>query len=199
MASTYVDNRAGDTTRRTTVLERQAEEMFERFTRDARDVVIQSQEEVRATGCDRIGTEHLLLGILAEPTGAGHRALHEHGADPESLRGAVRLLATPKADGTAATPGAGSGRRGRGLLRRLRDSVSGGHLPLSQRAKQALEQSLRAALENDAKSINSGHILLGVLRVPDATAHRVLADAAIDPGALRTTATAFAGASDSTS
>ncbi|MDT0304773.1 Clp protease N-terminal domain-containing protein [Streptomonospora wellingtoniae] len=156
-----------------------------------------SHEEVRATGHERIGTEHLLLAVLAEPTGAGHRALHQHGADAASLRDAVRLLAAPKPADTAAAPGEAR-RLGHGLLQRLHDSVGGGRTRLSPRAKKALEQSLRAALENNDKSINSGHVLLGILRVPDATAHRILAGAAIDPQALRTTATAFAGGGGST-
>jgi len=35
--------------------------MFERFTDEARVVVVHAQEEVRRLGHDRIGTEHLLL------------------------------------------------------------------------------------------------------------------------------------------
>ena len=48
--------------------------MFERFTEDARQVVVQAQEEARRLHSRHIGTEHLLLGLLDQdsPT-AGSR------------------------------------------------------------------------------------------------------------------------------
>ena len=39
--------------------------MFERFTSRARRVVVLAQEEARLLNHNYIGTEHLLLGILA--------------------------------------------------------------------------------------------------------------------------------------
>ncbi len=42
--------------------------MFERFTRDAGEVVVEAQRRARDLGHGRIGTEHLLVGLLvAEP------------------------------------------------------------------------------------------------------------------------------------
>ncbi|MFE3878345.1 Clp protease N-terminal domain-containing protein [Kitasatospora sp. NPDC059146] len=38
--------------------------MFERFTQEARRVVVVAQEEARQLRDDRVGTEHLLLGVL---------------------------------------------------------------------------------------------------------------------------------------
>src|SRR5918998_4128038 len=37
---------------------------FERFTRRARQIVVLAQEEAEALGHTRVGTEHLLLGLL---------------------------------------------------------------------------------------------------------------------------------------
>ena len=39
--------------------------MFERFTDRARHAVVAAQEEARRLGHTYIGTEHLLLGLLA--------------------------------------------------------------------------------------------------------------------------------------
>jgi hypothetical protein len=39
--------------------------VFERFTQHARDVVVVAQAEARSLGQRQIGTEHLLLAILA--------------------------------------------------------------------------------------------------------------------------------------
>jgi len=49
--------------------------MFERFTDRARRVVVLAQEESRLLSHDYIGTEHLLLGLLAEQEGVAARAL----------------------------------------------------------------------------------------------------------------------------
>ncbi|HWN26410.1 MAG TPA: Clp protease N-terminal domain-containing protein, partial [Actinomycetospora sp.] len=53
--------------------------MFERFTDPARRVVVLAQEEARTRGDDRIGSEHLLLGIC--------RATDTHGAALLAARG----------------------------------------------------------------------------------------------------------------
>ena len=38
--------------------------MFERFTEDARRVIVLAQEEARLLDHDYVGTEHILLGLL---------------------------------------------------------------------------------------------------------------------------------------
>lgn len=40
--------------------------MFERFTDDARRVIVLAQEECRLLDHDHVGTEHILLGLLHE-------------------------------------------------------------------------------------------------------------------------------------
>ena len=42
--------------------------MFERFTQDARQVVVEAQDEARRLHHGRIGTEHLLLALLMRKT-----------------------------------------------------------------------------------------------------------------------------------
>ena len=49
--------------------------MFERFTEQARRVVVLAQEEARLLGHGYIGTEHILLGLLAEGEGLAAQAL----------------------------------------------------------------------------------------------------------------------------
>jgi ATP-dependent Clp protease ATP-binding subunit ClpC len=43
--------------------------MFERFTDRARLAVVRAQEEARTLNHDRVGTEHLLLGLIHESIG----------------------------------------------------------------------------------------------------------------------------------
>ncbi|WP_353509147.1 Clp protease N-terminal domain-containing protein, partial [Intrasporangium sp.] len=58
--------------------------MFERFTADARTVVIHAQQHARRLGHRYIGCEHLLLALAATETPAGG-VLREHGVTPERI------------------------------------------------------------------------------------------------------------------
>jgi ATP-dependent Clp protease ATP-binding subunit ClpA len=75
--------------------------MFERFTRPARQIVVQSQEYARRLGHPFIGTEHLLLGAVTvdDPASALVRDL---GVTPERVE-AELLRLTKAADGGPAT------------------------------------------------------------------------------------------------
>ena len=69
--------------------------MFERFTDNARHVVVQAQSEARQFGHGFIGCEHLLLALvtLDEPAAA---VLREHGLTPERTRAElIRLTKVP--------------------------------------------------------------------------------------------------------
>ena len=71
--------------------------MFERFTDNARQVVVQAQSEARQLGHGFIGCEHLLLALvtLDEPAAA---VLREHGLTPERTRAElIRLMKVPAA------------------------------------------------------------------------------------------------------
>ncbi|WP_348537860.1 Clp protease N-terminal domain-containing protein, partial [Nocardia brasiliensis] len=53
-------------------------------------------------------------------------------------------------------------------------ALRGGHIPFTKDAKKVLELSLREALARKDKSIESGHVLLGILRAPNPTTERLL-------------------------
>jgi prophage maintenance system killer protein len=60
--------------------------MFERFTDRARRSLVLATQEAESLGHNFIGTEHLLLGLMAEGTGVASRALTELGITPETTR-----------------------------------------------------------------------------------------------------------------
>ncbi len=64
--------------------------MFERFTHEARSVVVLAQEQARQLKHDHIGTEHLLLALLDPAVGPAARVLAEAGVTAASVRGAVQ-------------------------------------------------------------------------------------------------------------
>ena len=66
--------------------------MFDRFTQAARQVVVRAQEEARAFGHPWLGTEHLLLSVLAEPGAPGVIVLSDLGVTVDTGRAALRQL-----------------------------------------------------------------------------------------------------------
>ncbi|HEX6254824.1 MAG TPA: Clp protease N-terminal domain-containing protein [Euzebyales bacterium] len=124
--------------------------MFERFTDEARRVVVLAQEEARTLDHDEIGTEHLLLGLVHEDDAEVCKVLGEFGVDIHAMRHAVLAVV------------------GRGT------EPSPSHLPFTRPAKKALELSLRESLQLGHREIRPTHILLGLLRTGDGVAATVL-------------------------
>jgi hypothetical protein len=135
--------------------------MFERFTNQARRVVVLAQDEAREFNHNYIGTEHLVLGLLREHEGAGARALKSAGI---TLGAARREVET---------------RIGRG------HQQPSGHIPFTPRAKKSLELSLRESLTLGQDYIGTGHLLLGLLRKGDGVGLEVLVSLGADPNVVR--------------
>ncbi len=114
--------------------------MFERFTDNARQSVVNAQDEARRLRHAHIGTEHLLLGLLVAPDSLATHVLNRLGVSLEATRRGVEDMA-----GTG--PGAPSG-----------------HVPFTSRSKKVLELSLREALQLGHNYIGTEHILLGIVR-----------------------------------
>ena len=175
--------------------------MFERFTASARETVVAAQHEARALHHGFIGTEHLLLGILAQagsPTAAvltGHGITHdtvvaavranlgEDALDAEALSALGIDLAAVRST-VEATFGPGALNREPGL-RRSGSYDKGGHIPFTARAKKVLELSLRECVALKGDGITEGHILLGLIREGQGLAMKVVADQGVDPEELR--------------
>jgi len=126
-------------------------DMFTRFTDRARRVVVLAQDEAGDLGHGSVGTEHLLLGLLAEGEGVAALALESLGISLEEARDRVEEIA------------------GRG------HGTPSGHIRLTPRAKKVLELSLREALQLGHDYIGTEHILLGLLREDDGIPAQVLA------------------------
>ena len=172
--------------------------MFERFTKEARDVVVRAQDEARRLRAPFIDTEHLLLAILDAGAGPGAHALRARGTDPADLRRRIAGIIDPPGDGldpaalatlgidldevrrvTEATFGPGA------LDVRGRKPSRPGHIPFGRRAKKALELSLREALRLGHNHIGTGHLLLGLIREGEGLATRVLVESGVELTALR--------------
>jgi Clp amino terminal domain, pathogenicity island component len=124
--------------------------MFERFTDRARKVVVLAQDEARVLEHNYIGTEHVLLGLIAEGHGVACKALESLGIGLETVREQVEAAV------------------GRGK------KAGSGHIPFTPRAKRVLELSLRESLQLGHNYIGTEHILLGLIAEGDGVAAQVL-------------------------
>ena len=124
--------------------------VFERFTDQARHVVALSLDEARMLGHDRIGTEHVLLGLIDEGEGVAASALRALKIDPQEVRSHVAEI-IGDAQRAPAT-----------------------HLPFTPRAKKVIELSPREAQQLGNTYIGTEHILLALVREGQGGAVRVL-------------------------
>lgn len=179
--------------------------MFERFTDDARRVVTAAQVEARRLNHPRIGTEHLLLGMLQDPESPAARVLTglDHGGAEARLRDILNqpagrrgheldaeLLSTIGIDLDAirekVEEAFGPGALDREPVRDHRGHLrSGRHIPFGPRAKKTLELSLREALALKHKAITDGHVLLGLIREGEGLAMQIITEAGISPTRVR--------------
>ncbi|HKY77286.1 MAG TPA: Clp protease N-terminal domain-containing protein [Acidimicrobiia bacterium] len=135
---------------------------LERFTERARRAVDAAAVAARELGHNFVGSEHLLLGLFAQPEGLAARALTEAGIDQGAVAAKV-LEMVPRGDEP------------------LLDN------PLyTPRASMALQGALGEALRLGHNYIGTEHILLGLLRDRDAVAARVLRELDVDADSIRT-------------
>jgi ATP-dependent Clp protease ATP-binding subunit ClpA len=152
--------------------------MFERFARTTRDAVSQAVEEAARRGDRRVGTEHLLLGLLHDPAGLAAAVL---GTDLGSARRAVdaldrAALAAIGVDAPAVTA-RGDGPEQRGERGRAR---------LTAAAADALRRTLRVATARRSARLEPEHLLIALLecRWPDPVP-QLFAQLDVDVAAVR--------------
>src|SRR4051812_36988051 len=139
------------------------------FGQGARRAVAMAALEARELGAARLGTEHLLLGLLAHAEGAAARLLGESGV---TLAGARRKVAEASGGRLDEVVEAKAGGRGTaGLVR-------------SARAERAIGRAFRFSHEQRSREVRTEHLLLGVLDV-EGTAGQVLRGLGVDLDALR--------------
>jgi ATP-dependent Clp protease ATP-binding subunit ClpA len=162
--------------------------MLERFTSEAREVVRLAEEEAVALGSERIGAEHLLVAA-AEGQSDAARVLGSLGLGPDAVRASLR----ERPGGLDAEALAAIGIDLDEVRRRVEESFGPGALtggragrpPFSPGAKKALELGLREAVRLGDRQIGTEHVLLGMLRDPDAPVAAILRGRGQDAKAVR--------------
>jgi len=134
--------------------------MLERLTAEAREVLRIAHEEAHLMRHGHIGTEHMLVGLANGEEDAAV-LLHRHGLTAERARAEVVQMV-------------GMG-----------DHQAGGQLPFTPAAKDALEQTVGEAMRLGHEQAEPAHLLLAILRQPDALARRLLLGAGAAPRDVR--------------
>ena len=135
--------------------------MFERFTDQARDVVEVARDEARLMHHGHVGTEHLLVALARVGDDDAAVLLHRHGLTGERTRAEVVQMV-----------GMGS-------------TTDAGQLAFTPAAHDALQQTLNEAMRLGHERADPAHLLLAILRQPDALARRILLSAGAAPRDVR--------------
>jgi Clp amino terminal domain, pathogenicity island component len=123
-----------------------------RVTERAQRAVRSAKQEAGRRGHDRVGTEHLLLGLLRDEQCLAVATLVGLGIDPEAVRLRVEE-----------TVGQGPGEPGLGF-----------HLPMTKPATLVLALAGRETTELEGDRLGTEHLLLGLAREGEGVAARVL-------------------------
>lgn len=132
-----------------------------RFTPRARTALRVAQDRAAELGHTWVGTEHLLLGAIADGEGLAAKVL---GPRREEVTGRLAALMP------AGSPGGGAG----------------GTLPMTPRARGVLSASTGEALQLGHNYVGTEHMLLAMFREGDGLAGRALVQAGVTYDEIRT-------------
>jgi Clp amino terminal domain, pathogenicity island component len=137
-------------------------EMFTQFTdRATRAIALAKQEAVQLRH-NYVGTEHVLLGLVGEGSGAAADALRSLGVGASQLRDEIERL-----------------------IQRGVEPILTHDPPLTPRATAAIEFATDEARSLQQAHVDAGHLLLGLLRERDGVAGRVLVNLGLKLPELR--------------
>jgi ATP-dependent Clp protease ATP-binding subunit ClpC len=123
-----------------------------RVTERAQDAVLHAKGEAGRLGHDRVGTEHLLLGLLGDQQCLAAATLSELGIPLQTVSGRVEE-----------TVGRGQGR-----------DVMGLYLPMTKPATLVLALAGREAMRLEADRLGTEHLLLGLASEGEGVAAQIL-------------------------
>jgi ATP-dependent Clp protease ATP-binding subunit ClpA len=123
--------------------------MFERFAQGARDAVFLAIDEAGRRGDRRVGTDHLLVGVLHDPQVAQLLGVGDE---------AARLVADDLDRRSLARIGIDVGAFGE-----LAPAVGAARLPFTAGTKVVLKRTLALTVAEKARRIQARHLLLAIL------------------------------------
>ena len=125
--------------------------MIDRFTAKAREAITLAVNVAESLGHNYVGTEHLLIGLLHEGTGAAAKVLTENGVREEKVLELVSQLISPNHS--------------------VGMAEQNGYTPS---ARRVLENSYKEAVRFHAPLIGTEHLLIAMIKEGDCVASRLL-------------------------
>jgi ATP-dependent Clp protease ATP-binding subunit ClpA len=144
------------------------------YTSRAKKVLELAMAEARELNHSYVGTEHLLLGLIAEHKGIAAQVLVDAGVTLEAAREeTVRVLGTEMQQAP--------GRAQRPLTRRARSA----EVALTERARRVMARAYDLASDRGATVVRGAHVAIAVLEHGEGLANAVLDHLQADREALR--------------
>jgi ATP-dependent Clp protease ATP-binding subunit ClpC len=125
--------------------------MYENYTDRVRKMMQYANDEAHRLRHEYIGTEHILLGLIAEGTGVAANVLKNLDIEPRKVRREVEKIVMGGPD-----------------------MPSMGQRPQTPRAKKVLEWAIEEARALNCNYVGTEHLLLGLLREEEGVAAQVL-------------------------
>lgn len=147
--------------------------MWQFFTERGKKVVQLAHREALRLGHDIIGTEHILLGLIAEGEGVAVQVLESLGVDLDEMK-----IKVEEAVGSRPS--------------KLRPV----DLPLSPRAKRVLDLAIGEARNMKVNYVGTEHVLLGLLAEGEGIASQVMVSYGLDLENVRQELNKFLSSSD---
>jgi ATP-dependent Clp protease ATP-binding subunit ClpA len=142
---------------------------FDAFDARARHALQRARDESERDHLDYIGTEQLLLGLLAQPGGVARRVLRNFGVELEAARISLSRL---RPASTEQLPPAG-------------EPGAAGEVGLTPTGKRMLELAVEEARILGDRTIGTEHLLLGLIALGEGAAIDILLARGIDLAAVR--------------
>jgi len=124
---------------------------YERFTDRARKVMLLATQEAQRFNHEYVGTEHILLGLIAEGNGVAANVLKNLGIDLRKIRHEVEKLVHPGSE-----------------------TITVARLPQTPRSKKVLDYAMEESRIHNHNYVGTEHLLLGLLREEEGIASQVL-------------------------
>lgn len=132
---------------------------FDKFTKEAKRALLVSQEKAREAKLSYVGTEHILIGILAQESSLGASILLNFGVSLENVQLVLKTV----------------GRSG------IPDSAIGNPEGLSGPAKEAIEEAVRSAREFGHSFVGTEHLLYALVSQKNTAATVILENMKVAP------------------
>ncbi|MFQ5501368.1 MAG: Clp protease N-terminal domain-containing protein [Phycisphaerae bacterium] len=137
--------------------------MHESLTPRMDRIIKLAQQIARDYDRDYVGTEHLLLAILKEGTGAGSAILRKHGIDFAKARSVVDKYVRAS----------------------LEETWVFGRLPGTPHFRDVMKTAIEEARQLESRSVCAEHLLIALARAEGSVAHAALGEMGIKAPTIR--------------